>query len=108
MRFFKLGSLAFFVFVMTAVVASAMPQFSRKYNVECAYCHTVIPKLTEAGFQFRAAGWRPPESIGKWDQKEKFNFVVGEYDSLRLQARYDLSRTDNAGVVSTTNQLTHF
>ncbi|HSS44105.1 MAG TPA: hypothetical protein VLO07_02095, partial [Thermoanaerobaculia bacterium] len=46
--------------------------------------------------------------IGKKDEKETFNFIVGDYDSLRTQARYDLSRTDNAGAVTTTNQLTHF
>ncbi len=89
-------------------VAPGMPMFSRKYKVECAYCHTVIPRLTDAGFQFRAAGFRTPEEIGKKDEKETFNFNVGDYDSVRLQARYDLSRTDNAGVVTTTNQLTHF
>jgi hypothetical protein len=107
MRLFRFVAAAA-VFLTAAGSALGMPMFSRKYKVECAYCHTVIPKLTEAGFQFRAAGFRTPEEIGKWDEKEKFNFVVGDYDSVRTQARYDLSRTDNAGVVSTTNQLTHF
>jgi hypothetical protein len=96
--------------LLFAVVEAApgMPMFSRKYQVACAYCHTVIPRLTEAGYQFRAAGFRTPEEIGKRDEKETFKFMVADYDSLRLQARYDLSRTDNAGAVSTTNQLTHF
>jgi hypothetical protein len=105
---FKSVGLALFFLVSVAGVAPGMPNFSRKYKVECAYCHTVIPKLTEAGFQFRAAGFRTPEEIGKRDEKETFNFNVGDYDSLRTQFRYDLSRTDNAGVVTTTNQLTHF
>ncbi len=104
-RFWILGTV---FLVGTGGVAPGMPMFSRKYQVDCAYCHTVIPKLTEAGFQFRAAGFRTPEEIGKRDEKEKFNFIVGDYDSLRTQFRYDLSRTDNAGVVTTTNQLTHF
>jgi hypothetical protein len=80
--------------------------FSRKYQVACAYCHTLIPRLTEAGYEFRAAGFRTPEEIGKRDEKETFKFMIGDYDSVRLQARYDLSRTDNAGAVTTTNQLT--
>jgi hypothetical protein len=108
MRGIRSWALAILFLAATAGSAPGMPMFSRKYKVECAYCHTVIPKLTEAGFQFRAAGWREPTEVGKWDEKEKFNFLVGDYDSLRLQARYDLSRTDNAGVVTTTNQLTHF
>jgi hypothetical protein len=95
-------------FLFAAVsVASGMPMFSRKYSVACAYCHTVIPRLNEAGFAFRAAGFRPPEEIGKRDEKETFKFNIGEYDSVRLQLRYDLSRTDNAGAVSTTNQLAY-
>jgi hypothetical protein len=96
-----------FLFLAAAGAAPGMPMFARKYKLECAYCHTVIPKLTEAGFQFRAAGWREPGEIGS-REKEKFNFNIGDYDSFRTQFRYDLSRTDNAGVVSTTNQLTHF
>lgn len=100
-----LGSGLLFVVVSAA---PGMPMFSRKYQVACAYCHTVIPKLTEAGYQFRAAGFRTPEEIGKRDEKETFKFMVADYDSVRLQTRYDLSRTDNAGVVTTTNQLTHF
>lgn len=104
----RVVSITSFLFFGTLGTVLGMPMFSRKYKLECAYCHSVIPKLTEAGFQFRAAGWRMSEEIGKWDEKEKFNFVVGDYDSLRTQARYDLSRTDNAGVVTTTNQLTHF
>jgi hypothetical protein len=96
------------LFFAGAGVARGMPMFARKYKVECAYCHTVIPKLTEAGFQFRASGWREPGEIGSKDEKEKLNFNIGDYDSFRTQARYDLSRTDNAGVVTTTNQLTHF
>jgi hypothetical protein len=108
MRGIRFGALAVLFLMATAGSAPGMPMFARKYKVECGYCHTVIPKLTEAGFQFRAAGFRLPEEIGKWDEKEKFNFNIGDYDSARTQARYDLSRTNNAGVVTTTNQLTHF
>jgi hypothetical protein len=88
-------------------VAPGMPMFSRKYQVACAYCHTVIPRLNEAGYEFRAAGFRTPEEIGKRDEKDTFKFMIGDYDSVRLQLRYDLSRTDNAGTVTTTNQLTY-
>jgi hypothetical protein len=91
------------VTVVLSWPASAMPMFARKYKLECNVCHTLIPRLNETGFQFRAAGFRMPEEIGKAD-KDAFN--VGDYDSVRLQLRYDLSRTDNAGVRTTKNQLT--
>ncbi|MGC8654477.1 MAG: hypothetical protein ACP5US_10865 [Candidatus Kryptoniota bacterium] len=42
-----------------------MPNFARRYNMECTACHTVIPRLNEFGYQFRAAGYRMPEEIGK-------------------------------------------
>jgi len=108
MKTLKTAALTGLLLTGLAGVASGMPMFARKYKLECNVCHTIVPRLTETGFNFRAAGFRMPEEIGKKDEKETFNFNVGDYDSLRLQARYDLSRTDNAGATSTTNQLTHF
>ncbi|HEY3204665.1 MAG TPA: hypothetical protein VGL03_13525, partial [Thermoanaerobaculia bacterium] len=83
----------------------AMTQFARKYKVECGVCHTAIPRLTQTGFEFRAAGFRMPNEIGKTEVLDYSN-AFGNYDAVRLQARYDLSRTDNAGTVTTRNQLT--
>jgi predicted porin len=101
----KLGTLALttVLFLASVGTTSAMPMFSRKYQLECNVCHTVVPRLTETGFQFRAAGYRMPEEIGV-AEKEAYN--LANYDSVRLQARYDLSKTDNAGVKSTVNKLT--
>ena len=51
------------VFVcMVAVVgkAEAVPAFARKYKTSCTTCHTIFPKLTPFGEQFRRNGYRFP------------------------------------------------
>jgi hypothetical protein len=80
-----------------------MPMFTRKYDLECGSCHLVIPKLTEMGMNFRAAGFRMPDDIGAED-KEVNN--VSTQMSTRLQTRYDAARTDNAGVKTDKSQFT--
>jgi hypothetical protein len=67
-----------------------MPMFARKLGVPCATCHTSPPRLNETGYQFRAAGYRMPQEIGKSGEKKPFNFF--DYNGVRLQARYDATR----------------
>ena len=83
--------------------ASAMPMFARKLGVGCATCHTTIPKLNETGYKFRAAGWRMPDDIGKPEDKP---FNLGDYNSARIQARYDGNRTEIGPVSSHKSQFT--
>ncbi len=40
--------------------ASAIPAFSRKYNLPCEQCHTAAPRLTNYGYAFYRAGFRLP------------------------------------------------
>lgn len=40
--------------------AGAVPAFARKYEIGCATCHTVFPRLTPQGKAFREAGYRFP------------------------------------------------
>jgi hypothetical protein len=80
-----------------------MPMFTRKYDLECGSCHSVVPKLTKMGMEFRASGFRMPDEIGQPD-KEVNN--VSTQMATRLQARYDAARTDNAGTKSDKSQIT--
>jgi thiol-disulfide isomerase/thioredoxin len=43
-----------------ARVSSAVPAFARKYKTSCVTCHTIFPKLTPFGEQFRRNGFRFP------------------------------------------------
>lgn len=40
--------------------AGAVPAFARKYKTSCETCHTIFPKLTPFGEQFRRNGYRFP------------------------------------------------
>ena len=81
--------------------AQAMPMFARKYQVSCATCHTSPPRLNETGFRFRAAGFCWPAEIGK---NEEMPFKFTDYSSVRLQARYDGSRSEVGTAVTTSNR----
>ncbi len=89
-------------FAALAPAALAMPNFARKYSVECAYCHTAIPALNETGYKFRAAGFRPPEEIGKDDGKK---IDYGDYLSARIQSRWDTQVTNQPNGVRGANLL---
>ena len=63
--------------------ASALPAFARKYKTACATCHTIFPKLTPFGEQFRRNGYRfpgvdsdavkaEPIALGTDEQKKAF------------------------------------
>src|SRR6266568_4897366 len=49
--------------------AAAMPMFSRKYNLPCAHCHTMPPRLTRFGYEFYRAGFRLPSNFRLPDNK---------------------------------------
>ncbi len=104
-RFITLLFAAIVIVSLIPAGAQAMPNFARRYDLPCVVCHTVIPRLNETGFKFRAAGFRMPAEIGV---EEKKISNLGDVDSARLQARYDYNRVDNAGSKSTTNQLRFF
>ncbi len=94
--------------ILSASSAFNMPMFARKYDLGCTSCHSVIPKLTEMGMKFRAAGSRMPDEIGQED-KETSN--ISTQNSTRLQARYDAARTKDPAkapgpTTSDRNQLT--
>lgn len=74
--------------------AAAMPNFARKYGLACSACHTTIPRLNEFGFNFRAAGFRLPELIGKSDSL----FDLSHYIAVDIapQATYTTSTPPGA------------
>jgi len=55
-----ISSLIVLLVVGTAAKAWAIPAFARKYKTSCVTCHTIFPKLTPFGEQFRRNGYRFP------------------------------------------------
>ncbi len=103
---FGVFTLAVFVAVIGLLslkppTAQAMPNFARKYGVECNTCHTTIPRLNEFGYTFRAAGFRMLEEIGK--PQGKFEF--GDYFAARLQARFDSQKTNQPNGAAVANVI---
>jgi hypothetical protein len=47
--------------------SEAVPQFARRYKVQCSACHTIVPVLNEQGYMFKRLGFHlpPPLEDGK-------------------------------------------
>lgn len=76
--------------------AGAMPQWARKYGVSCNVCHTTVPRLTQAGYKFRRAGFRMPDEIGK---ETKFEGLKDMY-SVRIREDFKVTGTATDGSAS--------
>lgn len=64
----QLKTLGFALVVLSLIgvtKASAMPQFARRTGMSCTGCHTTVPELNQMGFNYRRAGFRLPDEIGK-------------------------------------------
>ena len=83
---------AFTIALATSRTAAALPQFARKYKLDCSGCHDALafPRLNEVGYKFRRAGFRMPENIGK---DELAAFALDNYFSA-------LVRVDNTTTVA--------
>lgn len=82
--------------------AEAMPNWARKYGVNCSMCHTTVPRLTRAGYLFRRAGFRMPDEYG---QEAKFN---GLRDVYAARVREEFRGTRVTGGTSPSNLTTAF
>lgn len=85
-------------FLFATQLAEATPNFMRKLKNPtdgCHACHTIMPRLNEFGYRFRAAGYRVPDSIGKGEEKP---FEFGDYISAGITANYNLSKTETGTV----------
>ena len=89
---------ACFLFMVSSA-AWALPQFARKYNFDCSTCHWPnFPQLNKFGFEFRAAGYRPPSDIGK-DDTDKFDWE--STSSIKVGNTVTGTYTDDAAAVTT-------
>jgi hypothetical protein len=79
--------IAVFTLAASAGHVGAVPAFARKYKTACTTCHTIFPKLTPFGEQFRRNGYRfpgidsdsvkaEPIALGTDEQKKAFPDAV--------------------------------
>jgi hypothetical protein len=106
MKRFAFGMAALAAALALSTAASAMPNFARKYGVECSTCHSAVPKLNRFGFEFRNAGYRMPSDIGK--EEEKFN--LGDFFTARFQSQFVYKKHSDVkpGKDTNSNQLEFF
>jgi len=99
------GTLAGFFFalcVLSAICPSAalaVPFFSRQIGRNCAFCHTLIPKLNEKGRVFRSNGYRFPGE-GEWKEVGAMPTVPV---SLELEAEGMYDRVKNSSWKESSN-----
>jgi len=94
------------VLLFVATDSNAMPNFARKYDKNCAMCHTEVPKLNKTGFEFRLAGYRMPDEIGQKEGK----LELGDFFAARIQVQENSTSGSNANgkPVTSSNQLQFF
>lgn len=99
-RFVQLACGATVAVALLTPSVEAMPNFARQYGISCSSCHSVIPRLNEAGYEFRRAGFRMPDEIGKPRDVEKnretASFIGANYFDARIQANASYLRRDHA------------
>jgi len=86
----------FAITVASARTAHALPQFARKYKMDCSGCHDALafPRLNDVGYKFRRAGFRMPENIG---QDELADYTLDNYFSGSIAAANTTTLTDAGG-----------
>lgn len=76
-----------------STTATALPSFARRESVSCNTCHTNIPRLTRIGFEYRNAGYRFPENLGKAPRDVTF----GDVNAAAVQADSSWVREEAEG-----------
>ena len=76
--------------------AGAIPAYSRRYNLRCYACHTIVPQLNEQGYMFKRLGYHLPPALQKgklpphisdlvkqepiWSLANNTSFAVADFD----------------------------
>lgn len=85
--------------------ADALPQFARKYKLDCSGCHDALafPRLNDVGYKFRRAGFRMPENIG---QDELADYAIDNYFSAAVEGANVTNVMRDGGSTDSLNTFT--
>jgi len=72
--------------------SEALPQFSRRYNLKCSACHTIVPVLNEQGMLFQRLGYHLPPALSKGEVSPRLSAILD-------RSKWDL--TNNASFAVT-------
>jgi hypothetical protein len=83
---------------------SAIPAWSRKYNVNCSHCHyPAVPRLNATGQKFKWAGFRLADEDEIGAKLEVTN--VSDHLAVRTRLRYSYDKTEDQPVSSSQFEL---
>jgi hypothetical protein len=81
--------------------AGAMPNFARRYGVDCSVCHTTVPELNRAGYVFRRAGFRMADEYGS---EAKYNGLQDLY-TARIREQFRINHKTGGTAPQDTNSF---
>ncbi len=96
-------TLAALAIAISAFDVDAMPNFARREGFDCATCHINIPRLNKFGYDYRNAGFRQPDTVGK---KQPAMPEFGTMNAARLQADAEWHHERAGGKTTNQGQLT--
>jgi hypothetical protein len=82
--FLSMAPLLATLLLVWATPAGATPQFARRYQVDCAQCHSAPPRLNQRGLEFLARGYRWPGSL---DQRGTRTPPLAVWSTIDLDRR---------------------
>jgi hypothetical protein len=85
----SLSATALFILFINVTDASAITQWSRKYEIQCSLCHTVVPRINYYGERFMRNGYQMPDTqdgdeTGKTQSGNVVVDELGNYFGVRI------------------------
>ncbi len=91
---FLLCIIASILAVIVPRQASAVPQYARRYKLNCYACHTIAPILNEQGYMFKRLGHHLPPSLESPGKAERIEALVKKEPQWTLTNNAALAVSD--------------
>lgn len=93
-----LSSIALFIISLFAFLPRSMTNsnFSRKYKMDCATCHTVAPQLSRIGLEFRRLGYRFSSEL----KEKSVRYSAPDSEELFAQSEKAIDLMDETGCLN--------
>lgn len=82
------------LFTLAPSQLTAVPQFSRRYDLKCSACHTIVPVLNEQGYLFKRLGYHLPPALSKEQPAPTISYLVQQEPQWSLSNNLSAAVTD--------------
>lgn len=83
-----------FILLLFPNRSDALPQFSRRYNLKCSACHTIVPVLNEQGLLFQRLGYHLPPSLAKGRVSRRLSEILDRINPWDITNNASFAVTD--------------